>query len=167
RRFRGVVEDQTDLICRFKPDGLLTFVNDAFCRFQGKSREELIGTNFFQTLSEEDAAIPLSYINSLPPEEPVVSFDHRLHGPDKVEGWHQYRVRRLFQEKGDTREFQAGIQEITQRKRSENALRESEERFSGAFEYAPDVVWTADSNRDLIYISGNVAKVLGYGFEEI
>ena len=79
KRFRAVVEDQTDLICRFKPDGLLTFVNDAFCRFHGKSRDELIGTNFFQTLSEEDAAVPLSYINSLPPDEPVLSFDHRLH----------------------------------------------------------------------------------------
>jgi PAS domain-containing protein len=45
KRFRAVVEDQTDLICRFKPDGLLTFVNEMFCRFNGKSREELIGTN--------------------------------------------------------------------------------------------------------------------------
>ncbi|HEX7618782.1 MAG TPA: PAS domain S-box protein [Verrucomicrobiae bacterium] len=167
RRFRGVVEDQTDLICRFKPDGLLTFVNDAFCRFQGKSREELIGTNFFQTLSEEDAAIPLSYINSLPPEEPVVSFDHRLHGPDKVEVWHQYRVRRLFQEKGDTREFQAVVQDITQRKQSEEALRASEEKYRSLIDHIPDVVWTADANRDLIYVSGNAVKVLGYSSEEL
>ncbi len=36
KRFRAVVEDQTDLICRFKPDGLLTFVNDAFCRFHAQ-----------------------------------------------------------------------------------------------------------------------------------
>ena len=167
KRFRAVVEDQTDLICRFKPDGLLTFVNEAFCRFHGKRAEDLLGTNFFQTLSEEDAAIPLSYINSLPPDEPVVSFDHRLHGPDKVEVWHQYRVRRLFQEKGGTREFQAVIQDITQRKRSEEALRASEEKYRSLIDHIPDVVWTADSNRDLIYISGNVAKVLGYGFEEL
>jgi PAS domain S-box-containing protein len=167
KRFRAVVEDQTDLICRFKPDGLLTFVNEAFCRFHGKRGEELLGTNFFQTLSEEDAAIPLSYINSLPPEEPVVSFDHRLHGPDKVEVWHQYRVRRLFQEKGDTREFQAVIQDITQRKRSEEALRASEEKYRSLIDHIPDVVWTADSNRDLVYISGNAVKVLGYTSEEL
>ena len=36
KRFRAVVEDQTDMICRFKPDGILTFVNEAFCRFHGK-----------------------------------------------------------------------------------------------------------------------------------
>jgi PAS domain S-box-containing protein len=167
KRFRAVVEDQTDLICRFKPDGLLTFVNDTFGRFHRKRSEELIGTNFFQTLSEEDAAVPLSYINSLPPDEPVVSFDHRLHSPDGREVWHQYRVRRLFQNKGETREFQAVIQDITQRKQSEQALRASEEKYRSLIDHIPDVVWTANSNRDLIYISGNAVKVLGYSAEEL
>jgi PAS domain S-box-containing protein len=166
KRFRAVVEDQTDLICRFKPDGLLTFVNEAFSHFHGKHSEELLGTNFFQTLSKEDAAVPLSYINSLPADEPVVSFDHRLRSPDQLEVWHQYRVRRLFEKKGDTREFQAVIQDITQRKQSEQALRASEEKYRSLIDHIPDVVWTADSNRDLVYISGNVVKVLGFGFEE-
>ena len=167
KRFRAVVEDQTDLICRFTPDGLLTFVNEAFCRFHGKRSDELIGTHFFQTLSEEDAAVPLSYINSLPADEPVVSFDHRLHSPDNQVVWHQYRVRRLFQEKGDTRQFQAVIQDITQRKQSEQALRASEEKYRSLIDHIPDVVWTADSNQDLIYISGNAVKVLGYSSEEL
>jgi PAS domain S-box-containing protein len=172
KRFRAVVEDQTDLICRFKPDGLLTFVNEAFCRFHGKRSDELIGTNFFQTLSKEDAAVPLSYINSLPPDEPVVSFDHRLHSPDDQVVWHQYRVRRLFQGKGPAgvpqgrEEFQAVIQDITQRKQSEQALRASEEKYRSLIDHIPDVVWTADANRDLIYISGNAVKVLGYSAEE-
>ena len=167
KRFRAVVEDQTDLICRFKPDGLLTFVNEAFCRFHGKRSDELIGTNFFQTLSKEDAAVPLSYINSLPADEPVVSFDHRLHSPHDQVVWHQYRVRRLFQEKGDTREFQAVIQDITQRKQSEQALRASEEKYRSLIDHIPDVVWTADSNRELLYISGNAVKVLGFSSEEL
>jgi PAS domain S-box-containing protein len=167
KRFRAVVEDQTDLICRFNPEGLLTFVNDAFCRFQGKSRGELIGTNFFQTLSEEDAAIPLSYINALPPEEPVVSFDHRLSSPDGREVWHQYRVRRLFEKQDDRREFQAVIQDITQRKQSEQALRSSEEKYRSLIDHIPDVVWTADSNRNLLYLSGNAVKVLGYSSAEL
>jgi PAS domain S-box-containing protein len=167
KRFRAVVEDQTDLICRFKPDGLLTFVNDAFCRFHGKEREDLIGTNFFHTLSENDAAIPLSYINSLPADEPVVSFDHRLYSPDGRVVWHQYRVRRLFQKQDDTREFQAVIQDITQRKQSEQALRASEEKYRSLVDHIPDVIWTADSNRDLLYISGNAVKVLGYSPDDL
>jgi PAS domain S-box-containing protein len=167
KRFRTVVEDQTDLICRFQPDGLLTFVNDAFCHFQGKSREELIGTNFFHTLSEEDAAVPLSYINSLPPDEPVLSFDHRLSSRDGQVVWHQYRVRRLLQKNDETREFQAVIQDITQRKQSEQALRASEEKYRSLIDHIPDVVWTANANRDLLYIGGNAVKVLGYSSAEL
>jgi PAS domain S-box-containing protein len=167
KRFRAVVEDQTDLICRFKPDGLLTFVNEAFCRFHRKPGPELIGTNFFQTLSEEDAEIPLSWINSLPVDQPVISFDHRLHSPGNREVWHQYRVRRLFHEKASTREFQAVIQDITQRKRSEQALRASEEKYRSLIDHIPDVVWTADANADLLYISSNAVKVLGFGLEEL
>jgi PAS domain S-box-containing protein len=108
----------------------------------------------------------LSYINSLPADEPVVSFDHRLHAPDQQVVWHQYRVRRLFEKRGDTREFQAVIQDITPRKQSEQALRASEEKYRSLIDHIPDVVWTADASGNLIYISGNAVKVLGYTAEE-
>ena len=58
KRLRAVVEDQTDLICRFKPDGTLTFVNRAYCQFHGKSKEELLGTSFLQTLPVEISRSP-------------------------------------------------------------------------------------------------------------
>ena len=166
KRFRAVVEDQTDLICRFNPGGQLTFVNTAFCRFHGKRSAELLGTNFFQTLSKEDAAIPLSYINAMPQDTPVVAFDHRLRSPGDLAVWHQYRVRRLFLE-NETREFQAVIQDITQRKQSEEALRASEKKYRSLIDHIPDVVWTAEANQNLNYISGNAEKVLGYRAAEL
>ena len=167
RRFRAIVEDQTDMICRFTTDGLMTFVNEAFCRFHGKSAHELIGQNFFKTYTEEDAAIPLSYVNSLPKEEPVVSFDHRLRSRDQVVVWHQYRIRRLFSDMGETLEFQAVIQDITSRKQSEGALRASEEKYRSLINNIPDVVWTANFKREMVYIGGNAEKVLGYSAEEL
>ena len=167
KRLRAVVEDQTDLICRFKPDGLLIFVNQAFCRFHKKSSAELVGTNFFQTLSEEDAAIPLSYVNLLPADQSVVSFDYRLRFSGGQDIWHHYQVRRLFQEQSGTWEFQAVIQDITQRKQSEEALRASEEKYRSLIDHIPDVVWTANLNGDLVYISGNSIKVLGFSSEEL
>ena len=38
-RYRAIVEDQSELVCRFRPDTMLTFVNDAFCRFFGSARD--------------------------------------------------------------------------------------------------------------------------------
>jgi PAS domain S-box-containing protein len=125
KRFRAVVEDQTEMICRFDRDGLLTFVNDAYCRFHGKSRLEVLGTNCLPALCQEDTAIPLSWFNALPKENPVVSFDHRVVAPDGQVYWQQYTVRRLFLESGETLEFQAVIQDITQRKRAEEELQQA------------------------------------------
>ena len=42
-RYRSIVEDQTELVCRFLPDGKLTFVNEPCCLLLNKKREELIG----------------------------------------------------------------------------------------------------------------------------
>ena len=166
-RFRAIVEDQTDLICRFTPDGNLTFVNEAYCRFQGKSRQELLGTSFLQNLPEADSMVALSYFSSLPAEQPVVAFDHRMFKPDGRVVWHQYTVRRLIGEETDKVEFQAVIQDITERKESEQALRTSETKYRSLVSNIPDIVWTADSERQLIYISDNVEKTLGYTAQEL
>ena len=162
KRLRAVVEDQTDLICRFKPDGTLSFVNGAYCQFYGKPRQELLGTNFLHTLSVEDLSIPLSWFEALPRERPMVSFDHRVVGPDDAMVWQQYTVRRLFRENGETLEFQAVIQNITHRKQCEQTLGASERKYRSLVANIPDVIWTWNTNRELVYISDNVEKILGY-----
>ena len=43
QRYRMVLETQSDLLCRCYCDTTLTFVNDSWCRFFGRSREELLG----------------------------------------------------------------------------------------------------------------------------
>ena len=51
-RYRTVVEDMPALICRFLPDGTLTFVNDHYCRYFNAHHDDLIGQNFFQFIPE-------------------------------------------------------------------------------------------------------------------
>jgi PAS fold. len=42
-RYLGILEDQTELIARYLPDGTVTFVNEGYCRFFELTREQLIG----------------------------------------------------------------------------------------------------------------------------
>ena len=55
KRYRVMVECQTDLIDLFTPDTTLLYVNDAICRVFGRSREELLGTPFLPLLPAEDS----------------------------------------------------------------------------------------------------------------
>jgi PAS domain S-box-containing protein len=167
KRFRAVVEDQADLICRFQPDGTLTFVNAAFCRFHGRTREELLGMQFMQSLSQDDAAIPLSSFHFLTAEQPVVCFDFRVVGVTGSAVWQQYTIRRLPAESADAVEFQAVIQDITERKRSEEALRASENNYRSLVAHIPDVVWSRSADGGFSYISNRIADILNYTPEEL
>jgi PAS domain S-box-containing protein len=64
-RYRSVVESQTELICRYLPDTSLTFVNDAYCRLFGKTREELLGQKFLTFIAEVAREAALRHIASL------------------------------------------------------------------------------------------------------
>ncbi len=146
KRYRGVVEDQTDLICRFRTDGTLIFVNQAYCRFQGKTREQLLGSNFFPSLSEQDREIPLHHFAQLTQAEPMQAFDSKLLLGNGKLFWQQCTVRALFDECGRIAEFQAVMQDITRRKESEEALRLGEERFRAILDSMVDGVIVLDKN---------------------
>ena len=124
KRLRAVVADQTDLLCRFEPDGRLTFVNPAFCRFHAKEAGELLGTNFFETLGENEAKPLRESLQSLPDENPVLNVDRYATAAAGHREWHQCGIRRLRRDDGKT-EFQAVMQDITPRKRAELAAQDA------------------------------------------
>ena len=88
-RYRAVVEDQTDLICRFLPDGTLTFANEAYCRHFGKTRKDLLGKSFLPLIPGADLPIALSHLDSLTPDNPTVTYEYRIVNHDGKSIWQQ------------------------------------------------------------------------------
>ena len=106
-RYRAVVEDQTDLIRRFTPDGRLTFVNPAFCRFYGKSEAELLGQNYIDLVYPEDREMVLQRMATICPDNPSVITEPRILRPGGEIGWIQYVNRGIFDEAGNLVEVQS------------------------------------------------------------
>jgi PAS domain S-box-containing protein len=128
-RYRSLVEDMPVLVCRFLPDGTLTFVNNSLCDYFGRKRETLIGQKFFQFIPEEEHQEVMDRFASLTRENPVVTYEHQLIRSDGTRRW-QHRIdRALFDEAGDLKEYQCQGLDVTERKRVEQALRQSEERL--------------------------------------
>lgn len=121
-RCRAIVEDQTELISRSLPSGVLTFVNDAFCRYFGKKREELIGRSFFPIIPDEDYEIVKMKLASLSKEMPVATYEHRAMVKGEVH-WTEWTDRMVFDKSGSLVEIQSVGRDITENKRAEEEIR--------------------------------------------
>ncbi|MBK8022147.1 MAG: PAS domain-containing sensor histidine kinase [Chloroflexi bacterium] len=53
-RYRALLDAQTDLLCRYTPDTILTYVNPAYCRHYGQSEKDLLGKSFLPLARPED-----------------------------------------------------------------------------------------------------------------
>lgn len=122
-QYRAIVEDQTEMICRFLPDGTLTFVNQAFCRYSGKSPQELIGTRIDRRIFVEDQEIVGTMIDRIVPDQPTVTFDNRTTMRNGEIRWQQWTDRGIFNASGKIVEFQSVGRDITENKRAEDELR--------------------------------------------
>jgi PAS domain S-box-containing protein len=121
-RYRAVVEDQTELICRLLPDGTYTFVNDAYCRYFQRSREELLGRSFWGFIPVEGHRAAREFLASITPEHPIATREHEVLGPDGELRWQQWRDRGFFDDQGRVVEYQAVGRDITERKQMETRL---------------------------------------------
>ncbi|MFN8450154.1 MAG: PAS domain-containing sensor histidine kinase [Anaerolineae bacterium] len=118
-RYRAIIEDQTEMICRLTPDWKLTFVNDAYCLYWGRTREELLGSYFKPTIYEEDYPRLAEKVRSLSADSPVVASEHRVVLEDGALRWHQLTNRAIIGEDGQIVEYQFVGKDITEVKEME------------------------------------------------
>lgn len=126
-RYQAVVEDQIEFIRRFRPDGTLTFVNSAFCKYYGRSMEELLGHNFMDLFPVEDRDIVHKQISSLNLENPVALAERRFIRPNGEVVWQQWTNRAIFDENGQIIEYQSVGRDITSQKEAEFKIAEARE----------------------------------------
>ena len=123
-RYRAVVDAQTELVCRFTPDTTLTFVNEAYCRFLGKRREVLLGSNLATFLpAETRELLAKSVAHALSGAGPG-EWECEITYPDGSRGWQHWICQATNAGREAPAELQAIGHDITDRKRAEHAHRQ-------------------------------------------
>ncbi|MFW5799463.1 MAG: PAS domain S-box protein, partial [Spirochaetota bacterium] len=163
-QYKSIVQDQTELICRFSSDGTLTFVNEAYIRYFNENKG-YISKNFFDYIHNEDKELCEKLINRLNPENTVESTELRIYGNKGRIKWHKWIIRKLYNDNGDFIGYQGVGRDITAQKLIEQALRESEENFRRIFETSPIAKIIIDKNGSLINL--NSASYNFFGINEI
>jgi PAS domain S-box-containing protein len=166
-RYRSLVEEAGVSIARTDAEGRLSFVNNALCQVIGYSKQELMGKPFFDLLHLDDKKKVLALFkqafnhpqDNLNLEFRVVHKEgHTLHMSS--------RPTRLEYE-GKIVGFNIIVEDITERKRAEEALRESEERYRTLVENATDFIYMIDAEDRILSLNQAAAKLLGRESEEL
>jgi PAS domain S-box-containing protein len=163
-RYRALVESQIDLISRYRPDTTLTFVNDAFCRFYGSTREELIGRSFLLWVAPEFREGVLEETRESAKVARTTIGEYLNYTQDGQPCWIHWIIRGIPDEQGRVVEFQAVGRDITPIKNVEEALRQA----NLVVENSPVVLfrWMASDGWPVAYVSQNVVQ-FGYTPQEL
>jgi PAS domain S-box-containing protein len=129
QRYRAVVESQTELICRFLPDGSLTFVNTAYSRCFGKKPAELIGQRFLDQIPQEDLEKVEKHLAAINRDNPIATIKHRVKQPDGAIRWQQWIDHANFDDQGRVKEYQSVGRDITEQVQAEEALHEAHKKL--------------------------------------
>lgn len=166
-RYRNVVEDQTEFICRFTPDGIITFVNDAYCRYFGLNKSVCIGSPHKVLLPAEDTGLMKQHLESLTSENPVGTIEHRILLPDGEIRWHFWTDRACFDADGKVTEFQSVGIDTTDKQEHAQKIRESEDRFRMITELSPFPISIIDSSGNFQYLNKKFEQLFGYTISDI
>ncbi|MBF0100279.1 MAG: response regulator [Desulfobacterales bacterium] len=122
-RYRTIVEDQTDLICRFNTNGVLSFINKAYRQFFSLQTEQSDPPFFFLFTNTSVNESIISQIQSLTIERPIITFEHKMKSETDQDLYYHWQIRALFSSDAHFLEYQAVGRDITDHKRVEDMLK--------------------------------------------
>lgn len=115
RWYELLVENSPMMICRLLPDGTLTFVNNTYCMYFGKSKEELVGKKFTPLVPPEDHHLIKQLLKNLHPQMEEYTHIHRVILPSGEIRWMKWTNTCFTDETGKLTEYQAIGIDITER----------------------------------------------------
>lgn len=170
--YRGVIEDQSEFICRFFPDGAIFLANQAFSRYLGINSAQLLKQDFFLLIAESDLALVTPSIGSLSPEIPNITVEFRGKKSSQEYCWQQWNIRAIFQGSKIV-EYQAVGQDISDYKEAEiekarliASLQESKEQFSLVTDSAPVLIWMTNLKGKLTFVNQFWLNFTGKSLEQ-
>lgn len=166
-RYREVVNKQSDLIVRFTMEGMITFVNQAYCDFLQKTAEQLIGRPVYEQIPEQDVGIFQQHIKQISIQTPSHQSQNRL-----IDGLGRLRtvhwVDRGVFEGNDLVEIQGEGRDISDSESARILKQTMEQRFRVLVEEIQGVVYVLHAETMMvIYMSPQIEKLSGYSQEEV
>jgi PAS domain S-box-containing protein len=161
-QYRAIVEDQTELICRTDSAYKILFVNEAFCRYFGLDRNEILNEKFQPNIPDKDRTEIFIAISKLSIENPLVNFTHRILTQSSEYKWLNWSARAMHNENGSINEYLFVGRDITDLKYAEEKLRIGQEHYSSVVNSVREVIFRTDNHGKFIFLNPAWLEVVGY-----
>ena len=162
-RYRRIVQTAAEGIWTIDADSVTTFVNPTMAAMLGYAAEEMVGRPLFDFMREAEHAQAQANVERrrLGIAE---QHDFRLRRKDGSDVWTAMSTTPAFDGEGRYAGALAMVTDITERRRAEDALRESEARFRSLTELSSDWYWEQDEEFRLTKVVGGRAfeKLAGF-----
>ena len=174
-RYRFLTDNAHDVIWTFDLSSGFTYMSPSVKQLRGFSVDEAMKLGLDQTLTPDSYSKAMEMLE----EELRLEMNGERHDPDwsktfeleqfRKDGstvWTEVMVNLIYDEISGVKGIMGITRDITERKRAEESLRESEAKYRFLLENMTDMVWTTDLNLFVTYVGPSIEKILGYTPDE-
>ncbi len=164
---KTVTDNMTDIVSMADAEGRFTYLSKSNYRLLGYEPSELIGKHILELIHENDVSfVGKVFSEGIAEGRTKSRIEYRVYKKDGSYIWVETLGSMLFDAEGQISGAVFTTRDVTERKAAEKALTESELKYRRIAENISDVVWIADMNFEVTYISPSVEKILGETAEE-
>ncbi len=123
-KYRLLVENQTDMVVKFDPEGKVLFASPSYCEVLGRTEESILGSNFLPLVHQEDQEKTQRGLEKLRRPPYVVFLEHRML---TMNGWRwiAWADKAIMDDEGNLEAFVGVGRDITERKLAEDRIMRS------------------------------------------
>jgi len=158
QRHRSLVEDQSELVSLAREDGTLVYVNPAYARVFGRTPEGLVGTSLYDLVEPSELDAVRQQVAAVMRTGRERQGENRNLGPDGAEHWIAWTNKRRQEPEGAL--LHSVGRDVTERKRTDRALRASQAFLHRTSEVAGIGGWELDLRSGAITWSEQVCRIL-------
>jgi len=167
-KYRTLIETTSDFIWETDKDGRYTYCSPQMETLWGLKPEEIIGKTPFDFMPEEDREKAMRLFSAL--KDAPKPF-YRLQSSSRIGADRTVYVEAsgvpFFDKDGRLSGCRGITRDITDRRKSEEALKESEEKYRTIVETTNEGIWIFDAERRTTYVNERMAQMLGYTVDEM
>ena len=164
-KHRLLLENLNEGVCQIDAEGMTTFVNPSMARMLGYTENELIGNHFLGFFSKT-AKLKASHIWEQRKKREQEQFTLEFIKKDGAALSTNVGISPILNAEGEYIGSIVSVQDITERMRAEETLKESEDRYRLLADNVSDIIMLMDVNLKVSYFSPSITSVLGYSVEE-